>query len=419
MLTEIRLDNFKCFRELKLPLRQFNIWVGKNGTGKSTPAQALALLKQSLNHGSFQFGGPLVKFDGFDEVLFHGARERKTGVGFSATVAEAIAPLFGFNPPQQLEYNYSWQIVDPGRDINTISGSLSCATANLKVEGGRLVQGSLRAERGYSPSFGSWDGTIGRLFRVASWHAEGRAPDDSWHEEAEAESICISPQKALQRFYLVPAVRGFREPKYRLHDQPSDSVDDEGGVASTLEYNREQIEEISNLLSTITGCPVDVLAEPQQQIKVARRGTTPRRSIVTEGFGSNQLVPLLRVVVAAPKGATIAIEEPEIHLHPAAQVTLFEALLEEARKRELQFIFVTHSFHWLMAALRSVKTGRMKQEELTIREFVLEQADQGAKSDDVQFNKQGLLQRNLTGFLEPYLEEYQDLLNALASGKAG
>lgn len=51
MLTQIKLTNFKCFKEeTAITLSQFNLFTGVNGAGKSTALQPLLLMKQSIEH---------------------------------------------------------------------------------------------------------------------------------------------------------------------------------------------------------------------------------------------------------------------------------------------------------------------------------------------------------------------------------
>ena len=65
--------------------------------------------------------------------------------------------------------------------------------------------------------------------------------------------------------------------------------------------------------------------------------------MVAEGFGSNSLILLLHQLLNAKKGATVLIEEPEIHLHPKAQADLAEVLADTAKAEEKQIIMTTHS----------------------------------------------------------------------------
>ena len=48
MITNITLENFKCFRQVSINPKRLTVLIGPNGTGKSSILQALLLLKQSV-----------------------------------------------------------------------------------------------------------------------------------------------------------------------------------------------------------------------------------------------------------------------------------------------------------------------------------------------------------------------------------
>lgn len=71
MITHLELRRFKCFQELKLDPRQITIFIGKNGTGKSSVLQALACLRQSVGHRTLVTRGSLVDIGSVPDVT-HG-----------------------------------------------------------------------------------------------------------------------------------------------------------------------------------------------------------------------------------------------------------------------------------------------------------------------------------------------------------
>ena len=62
MITNITLENFKCFRQISVDPKLITVFIGPNGTGKSGVLQAL-LLKQSRNNvDPLVLDGELVRF---------------------------------------------------------------------------------------------------------------------------------------------------------------------------------------------------------------------------------------------------------------------------------------------------------------------------------------------------------------------
>ena len=60
MITNITLRNFKCFRELEVNPKLITVFIGPNGTGKSSVLQALLLLKQSQGTDQINYQGEFI-----------------------------------------------------------------------------------------------------------------------------------------------------------------------------------------------------------------------------------------------------------------------------------------------------------------------------------------------------------------------
>jgi AAA ATPase domain/AAA domain len=73
------------------------------------------------------------------------------------------------------------------------------------------------------------------------------------------------------------------------------------------------------------------------------------------GFGVGQVLPVL-VNAAAMRERLIAIEQPELHLHPAQQAELGDVFIESALgERKNTFLLETHSEHLILRILRRVR----------------------------------------------------------------
>lgn len=72
------------------------------------------------------------------------------------------------------------------------------------------------------------------------------------------------------------------------------------------------------------------------------------------GIGISQVLP---VVVAAlePSASLVAIEQPELHIHPAVQVGLGDLLIKGAKEKGISFLIETHSEHLILRLLRRIR----------------------------------------------------------------
>ena len=72
-----------------------------------------------------------------------------------------------------------------------------------------------------------------------------------------------------------------------------------------------------------------------------------RADVISDvGFGFSQVFPILVQLAIMPKGSTLIIEQPELHLHPKAQVAL-ALIFTNAAKHGKRLIIESHSEHLL------------------------------------------------------------------------
>lgn len=71
------------------------------------------------------------------------------------------------------------------------------------------------------------------------------------------------------------------------------------------------------------------------------------------GVGISQLIPV--IVAALASRGIVAIEQPELHIHPAWQVVLGDLFLSQAKERDVLFLLETHSEHLMLRLLRRIR----------------------------------------------------------------
>lgn len=83
------------------------------------------------------------------------------------------------------------------------------------------------------------------------------------------------------------------------------------------------------------------------QMKVRPNIRSVPVSLADVGFGIGQLLPILVADLQLPKGGTLAVSQPEIHLHPSVQADLAEHFVRRALGSGNRYIIETHSEYFL------------------------------------------------------------------------
>ena len=91
-------------------------------------------------------------------------------------------------------------------------------------------------------------------------------------------------------------------------------------------------------------------------------------NITDVGFGVSQVLPVLVALIVAEPGQLVYLEQPELHLHPHAQVALSQ-VLADAAKRGVRVVAETHSSLLLLAAQTLVAEGDLPSELVKLHWF--------------------------------------------------
>jgi hypothetical protein len=90
------------------------------------------------------------------------------------------------------------------------------------------------------------------------------------------------------------------------------------------------------------------------EILVRRSPNSPEVLITDVGFGVSQILPVLVLCYYVPKGSTVILEQPEIHLHPSVQAKLADVFIDAIKTRNIQIIIESHSEHLLRRLQRRI-----------------------------------------------------------------
>jgi AAA15 family ATPase/GTPase len=83
MLSSLTINNFKCFYDSFIKFGKLTVLAGKNGTGKSTVIQALALMMQTIRHNETSkdliLNGDALQLGTFTEVVNSSSDRSRSG----------------------------------------------------------------------------------------------------------------------------------------------------------------------------------------------------------------------------------------------------------------------------------------------------------------------------------------------------
>lgn len=88
------------------------------------------------------------------------------------------------------------------------------------------------------------------------------------------------------------------------------------------------------------------------------------RDLTTIGVGASQLLPVLCVVLEAPPGSLVILEQPELHLHPAVQARLGDFFM--FARPDIRLIVETHSEYLVTRVRRRVAEGHYQSSDVTV-----------------------------------------------------
>ena len=125
-----------------------------------------------------------------------------------------------------------------------------------------------------------------------------------------------------------------------------------------LRYSTEPEEELDRLKQLVENTYLNLPVERRIVITDLRNGTEVSPQDV--GNGVTQVIPVVAAVVA-PGAPILAVEQPELHLHPAIQCRLADVFVRAVRSgQERLFMLESHSEHLMLRLMRRIRGNRRR-----------------------------------------------------------
>ena len=372
-ITKIAVKNFKSIaEECEIDIRPLTILAGANSSGKSSIMQPLLMLKQTLeapyDPGPLLIDGPNARFTSADQFLSTLADEKRED-RFQIRI-ETCAPDFSHSVATTFRkaegrIELVEMLVEENVDNNHVSSPERLILyPEMVPEEVKLIIERHLIPKDYDVVkrsrcflvFGSKDGYT--FFTVTP----------------NLES------NILNSIHL-PGLRGNPERIYKLANTGARYPGTFEHYAASIihewqETGDERLKIVVGALHTLelTGkVSTKRVGDIGIEVQVGRlwhdsTSETDMVSITDVGFGVSQVLPVLIAVLVAEPGQLVYLEQPELHLHPRAQVALAR-VLADAAKRGVRVVAETHSSLLLLGVQTLVAEGDLSPELVKLHWF--------------------------------------------------
>ena len=369
-LKRLAVQGYKSLRDrIEMDFGSLTVLAGANGSGKSSLMQPLLLLKQTFeapyDPGGLLLSGPNVSFASAREMLWKDAEklvirmETKSGLVGECT----------FRPDQKmvslLTAECIWGKAERTVRLYPEMTKEEVSKAAQELQELRLGMSRLEMSR-----------EMEKRAKLVKYRAF-LVIDLPW----VPRSLWIQFANITRALIHVPALRGNPQRTYR-YAAPSGSFPGlfTDYVAGVIAQWQEEKTEMEGLWKDLKRLGLTWKVETQRvsatdvEVRVGRLpgsrrgGARDMVNIADVGFGVSQVLPVVVALRAAQPGQMVYIEQPEIHLHPNAQVRLAD-LLVQAAKRGVQVVVETHSELILLGIQTSVARGELSPNAVKLHWF--------------------------------------------------
>lgn len=372
-ITKIAVKGFKSIaEECEIDICPLTILAGANSSGKSSIMQPLLMLKQTLeapyDPGALLLNGPNVQFTEGEQFLSM-LTDKKRADHFQILVENRVYDVSYSVKTTFRKGSDGIEIAKMTRKIKSEAEPLSPSLHLTLYPEMPLEEAIARIDQ--YPMSRDFKG-VKRFRCFLGFEApDGRSLYD----------VTYPLEPSILNTIHLPGLRGNPERTYkRTSTGPLYPGTFEYYAASIIyewqETKDDRLKTVTNALRTL-GLTEKVSTEKIGDIGIElqvgrfphnRSGETDMVSIADVGFGVSQVLPVVVALVNAEPEQLVYLEQPELHLHPRAQVALAQ-VLADAAKRGVRVVAETHSSLLLLGVQTLVAEGDLSPELVKLHWF--------------------------------------------------
>ena len=375
-ITKISVSGFKSIaEECTIDIRPLTILAGANSSGKSSIMQPLLMLKQTLeaphDPGPLKIDKPNVWFTSTEQFLsiltdgnktdrFQILIEVRTSDSFDSVrttfrKGQSGINLFEMTTERKLDAD---QLLPPERftlypemppeEIKTLVDKSSFLEL-LQVD-------EVKRSRCFLSLESSQDG-----YRFSELTAN---VESSILDSIHLPGLRSNPERAYPLISTGPRYSGtFEDYAASLIHEWQETADARLETLTNALYTLGLTEKVGAKKIGEIGIELQVGRLPHGSIR-----ETDMVNIADVGIGVSQVLPVLVALIAAEPGQLVYLEQPEMHLHPRAQVALAHVLVDAAN-RGVRVVAETHSSLLLLAIQTHVAEGDISEDLVKLHWF--------------------------------------------------
>lgn len=378
--------------EVTLRVAPLTIISGTNSAGKSSFMQPFLIMKQTLDSsfdpGALLLFGPNAKFTDASQTLARGRSKQSQVSSFSVSMrTDGVSRAVTYKDTQS-GFSIESDATGSEEEIFRMTESADALKSGVVLNRfGKDMLDRLSKAKFFSEEGGQQKITYPirrqRCFLEANVqleHSSGVAVTIGSGEFFNTHTQQWT--EVLQGIIHVPGLRGNPEREYprsavgKTYPGTLDTY-----VASiVLEWANKDENKLKLLAAELTrlgltwkvharrknDAAVELLVGRMPQAQ--QGGSQDMVSVADVGFGVSQTLPVVVALITAAPGQIVYLEQPEIHLHPRAQVQLAKTLVQ-ASNRGVKVIAETHSSLLIRAIQTEIALGQIAASAVSLNWF--------------------------------------------------
>ncbi len=352
-ITSITIENFKCIGDaVTIPIRPITLFFGKNSSGKSTVLHAIRYLKKICGSDG-GFGGGL-------------------GSGSGSSGDDG----FGGDGLKNKEIDlYPWTHWTAQDDFfSLVHCQELCRKIRIRLDFNIKPEYLKRTKpkSAWVEIITGWDKKQQTTEETVGLD-ENRLLSDS-NEKAKLKNIVLGELRDLRHLGPIRTMEPFQyftnsmsesdqwEILQALRDSMSEADRWKTGLAAwdALNQDSKLVEKTNHYMKKLAlGYSLRRSKDGKNEIKLYDESHKIYVQLSDVGTGISQVIPVLAGALENSR-QLFAVEQPELHVHPAVQVALGDLFIDGIKNSNRTMLIETHSEHLLLRLLRRVRETNVR-----------------------------------------------------------